>query len=265
MRAFRDGKRPATVMHQIAKGLQRRADRPAGELVCVAEALEETAMTEFKRRDFLKLAAAGATLSAAGCATMHRKAVWSCIGGGFGGATRREIHSHVGPGNRGGARRARGSLRLVPDFEPVLAGYSTMQEITTGLTTACADTACRWSETSDRDRPGETTVKLARRRDLTYDRLVMSPGIDFTFGDVAATSCDGPSGRVLHAWKAGPQTVDLRKQLEQMKDGGVYILRFRLRRTVARRTLRAREHGGRPTSSRRSRARKCWCSTPTRT
>jgi NADPH-dependent 2,4-dienoyl-CoA reductase/sulfur reductase-like enzyme len=32
------------------------------------------------------------------------------------------------------------------------------------------------------------------------------------------------SGKVLHAWKAGPQTVALRKQLEEMRDGGVYIL-----------------------------------------
>jgi sulfite dehydrogenase len=32
------------------------------------------------------------------------------------------------------------------------------------------------------------------------------------------------SGRVLHAWKAGEQTIALRRQLEAMRDGGVYVL-----------------------------------------
>jgi hypothetical protein len=32
------------------------------------------------------------------------------------------------------------------------------------------------------------------------------------------------SGRVLHAWKAGPQTVALQRQLAQMRVGGVYVL-----------------------------------------
>jgi sulfite dehydrogenase len=68
------------------------------------------------------------------------------------------------------------------------------------------------------------TVRLGRGGDLVYDRLVVSPGIEFTFGDVAGYEAAMGTGRVLHAWKAGPQTVELRKQLEQMKDGGVYVI-----------------------------------------
>src|ERR1041384_52170 len=60
--------------------------------------------------------------------------------------------------------------------------------------------------------------------DIAYERLVVSPGIDFTFGDVQGYEQAMQSGRVLHAWKAGPQTVALRRQLEQMRDGGVYVL-----------------------------------------
>jgi sulfite dehydrogenase len=63
------------------------------------------------------------------------------------------------------------------------------------------------------------TVRLARGADITYERLIVSPGIDFLFGDI-----EGYDESVVHAWKAGPQTLALRRQLEQMPDGGVYVL-----------------------------------------
>ena len=58
------------------------------------------------------------------------------------------------------------------------------------------------------------TVRLARGGDLAYDRLVVSPGIDFTFMKSLARSGDG-TVRVLHAWEADRQTVDLRRQLSR--------------------------------------------------
>jgi sulfide dehydrogenase [flavocytochrome c] flavoprotein chain len=68
------------------------------------------------------------------------------------------------------------------------------------------------------------TVRLARAGDLAYERLIVSPGIDFNFGEVQGYDAAMADGAVLHAWKAGPQTVALRRQLEQMREGGVYIL-----------------------------------------
>ena len=68
-------------------------------------------------------------------------------------------------------------------------------------------------------------MRLARGGDLAYDRLIVSPGIDFMFdADRRATKRRCRPSRVLHAWKAGPQTVALRRQLEAMRDGGVYVL-----------------------------------------
>ena len=55
-----------------------------------------------------------------------------------------------------------------------------------------------------------------------YDRLIVSPGVDFNFGEIEGYAA--AQDRVLHAWKAGPQTVALRRQLEAMPDGGVYLL-----------------------------------------
>lgn len=65
-------------------------------------------------------------------------------------------------------------------------------------------------------------MKLASGKGLTYDRAVLSPGIDFLIGDVPGL--EGNLERIPHAWKAGPQTVLLKQQLEAMEDGGVYAI-----------------------------------------
>ncbi len=67
-------------------------------------------------------------------------------------------------------------------------------------------------------------VRLERGGDLSYDRLVVSPGVDFTFAEIQDYEPAMKAGKVLHAWKAGSQTEDLRRQLEQMRDGGVFLL-----------------------------------------
>lgn len=68
------------------------------------------------------------------------------------------------------------------------------------------------------------TVTLRDGQALPYDRLVLSPGIDFMLADMAGLNAPDAFERVPHAWHAGPQTVLLRKQLEDMKDGGVYAI-----------------------------------------
>jgi sulfide dehydrogenase [flavocytochrome c] flavoprotein subunit len=69
--------------------------------------------------------------------------------------------------------------------------------------------------------PAKKSVTLASGSVLSYDRLVVSPSVDFLYSEV-----EGFAGqdRILDAWKAGPQTVALRRQLEAMPDGGVYVL-----------------------------------------
>ena len=69
-------------------------------------------------------------------------------------------------------------------------------------------------------------VRLAGGKTLSYDRLVVSPGIDFIYDSIPGLKSADAQSRVLHAWKAGPQTVALRKQLEAMPDGGVFVFQF---------------------------------------
>jgi NADPH-dependent 2,4-dienoyl-CoA reductase/sulfur reductase-like enzyme len=72
--------------------------------------------------------------------------------------------------------------------------------------------------------PDKRTVKLAGGAELAYDRLILSPGVDFMWETLPGMSKPGAQDKVLHSWKAGPQTVALRKQLEAMPDGGVYAM-----------------------------------------
>jgi len=67
-------------------------------------------------------------------------------------------------------------------------------------------------------------VRLASGNSLGYDRLVVSPGVDFMWETLPGMAREGAKDKVLHAWKAGAQTLALRKQLEAMPDGGVFAM-----------------------------------------
>src|SRR4030095_13563937 len=66
-------------------------------------------------------------------------------------------------------------------------------------------------------------VRISNQVDLPYDRLVLSPGVDFLFDQVQGLGPEAQA-KILHAWKPGPQTVALRRQLEAMRDGGVFAI-----------------------------------------
>ena len=67
------------------------------------------------------------------------------------------------------------------------------------------------------------TVILADGTSLGYDRLVLAPGIDLRF-DALPGYDEAAAARMPHAWKAGEQTILLRKQIEAMADGGTVVL-----------------------------------------
>ena len=70
---------------------------------------------------------------------------------------------------------------------------------------------------------GKKIVTTDQGKTYPYDRLIVSPGIDLNFDAIAGYD-ENARQSILHAWKAGPQTLALRKQLEDLQDGGTYIL-----------------------------------------
>ena len=202
-----------------------------------------------KRRDFLKLGGRRRRLRLAGCATTRRRprraSWWSAAASAA--PPRRSTSAcgtHRSTSCWSSAIRASFPARSPTWCWPALPAWRTSR----AATTACSATACRWCATKSLPSTlRKRSVRLARGGDIAYERLVVSPGIDFTFGDVAGLRgrrCR--PARVLHAWKAGPQTVALRRQLEQMRDGGVYVLSIPARALpLPARAVRARQHGRR--------------------
>ena len=68
------------------------------------------------------------------------------------------------------------------------------------------------------------TARLASGASIRYDKLVLSPGVELLWDSVAGLKDANAQGRILQAWKAGSETVALRKQLEAMPDGGVFAI-----------------------------------------
>jgi NADPH-dependent 2,4-dienoyl-CoA reductase/sulfur reductase-like enzyme len=67
-------------------------------------------------------------------------------------------------------------------------------------------------------------ITLSSGKTLQYDKLVLSPGISLMNESIEGLSQANASGATLQAWKAGPETVALHRQLAAMQDGGVYAI-----------------------------------------
>jgi NADPH-dependent 2,4-dienoyl-CoA reductase/sulfur reductase-like enzyme len=182
-----------------------------------------------QRRQFLRAGAAGlAVAGLAGCAGLPGaapKARVVVVGGGFGGATAAKYVRLYDPSIEVILVEPNDVFVSCPISNLVIGGSKTMADITTpyaGLEKNHGVTIVRDSATAvDTER---RQVRLARGDALSYDRLIISPGIEFISDAMPGLKSPEAQARVLHAWKAGPQTVQLRQQLEAMRDGGVYVL-----------------------------------------
>ena len=185
-----------------------------------------------KRRDFLKYAGATTAASSlgglAGCATTPSKARVVVIGGGFGGATAAKYIRLWDPSLDVVLVERDPGFISCPISNMVLGGYASFADLAHSY-----DGLRRHGVRVVQDEalavdPAKKTVRLHRGGEIAYERLVVSPGIDFLFEEIEGYQQAMNEGRVLHAWKAGPQTQALRRQLEGMRDGGVYVLSMSL-------------------------------------
>jgi NADPH-dependent 2,4-dienoyl-CoA reductase/sulfur reductase-like enzyme len=183
----------------------------------------------FQRRDFLKLAAAGtgaAALSACGSFSLfgQKSARIVVIGGGFGGATTAKYLRMWNDKLQVTLIERNPQFISCPFSNLVIGGSKTMADITHGYGTLRDKYGVNimQAEVIGIDPVKQTVTTSAGA--VSYDRLVISPGIDFNYDSLPMLASADAQEKVPHAWKAGPQTVTLRKQLEAMKDGGVYVL-----------------------------------------
>jgi NADPH-dependent 2,4-dienoyl-CoA reductase/sulfur reductase-like enzyme len=76
----------------------------------------------------------------------------------------------------------------------------------------------------DRIDLAQKTARLTGGATLRWDKLLLAPGIDFDWAATEGLQTAHGAGRALHAWRAGPETLALRSQLEAMPDGGVFAI-----------------------------------------
>ena len=175
-----------------------------------------------KRRDFLKLAGAA---SLAGCASVTpAKARVVVVGGGYGGATAAKYIRLWDPAIDVVLVERDAQFISCPMSNLVLGGFTGMQDISRGYDGLRQRGVQVLRDEVTAIDAAKRSVRLASGTDLAYERLVVSPGVDFLFDEVEGYSAAMQAGNVLHAWKAGEQTTALRRRLEAMADGGVYIL-----------------------------------------
>lgn len=184
------------------------------------------------RRDFLKLSAAGIVAGVLpGCATSGSEIVSKkgqrvvIVGGGFAGATAAK-HIRMWSENRIEVVLIERNPTFIscPMSNTVLGGSRTLSDLTQNydaLKRKYGIEMVRGEVTAIDSQ--KQTVTLADGY-LSYDRLIIAPGVDFMFDKIEGLNAKIAEESIPHAWKAGPQTTLLRKQMESMKDGGVVAI-----------------------------------------
>jgi NADPH-dependent 2,4-dienoyl-CoA reductase/sulfur reductase-like enzyme len=178
-----------------------------------------------KRRQFIQAAGIGAGAMLAGCASIGgtAKPQVVVVGGGYGGAT---AARYVRMWSEGAIDvtlvEPNASFISCPLSNLVLGGSKQIADLTMSYDRMQGIRVLRDTVTSIDTT--KRTLALAGGATLSYDRLIVSPGVDFMWDQLPGMLKPGAQDAVLHAWKAGAQTVALRAQLEAMPDGGVYAM-----------------------------------------
>ncbi len=184
-----------------------------------------------KRRQFVQFSGAASAFGAAsllgGCATTGGagpKVV--VIGGGFAGATAAKyVRMWSDQSIDVTLVEPNAAFVSCPISNLVLGGSKTMADITTPYDNLSRRHGVKVvRDTAASIDVEKRLVKLAGGAELPYDRLIVSPGVDFMWETLPGMARPGAQDTVLHAWKAGPQTAALRRRLEAMPNGGVYVL-----------------------------------------
>jgi sulfide dehydrogenase [flavocytochrome c] flavoprotein subunit len=184
------------------------------------------------RRDFLRTAAAGASAAmlplpaiaqGGGGTARGAGARVVVVGGGFAGATCARFIKRIDPSITVTLVEASPTYIACPFSNGVIVGLRELKAQEFGYDKLAAEqVALNIAPASAVDAQART-VTLSNGAQLAYDRLVLAPGIDIRWDGLPGYT-EAAAERMPHAWKAGEQTLLLRRQLESMADGGTVVI-----------------------------------------
>ena len=181
-------------------------------------------MHKISRRGFLKASGASAALLSLGglpSFAAQAKLRVIVIGGGWGGATAAKYVRLNDPSIEVTLLEPSKEFISCPFSNLVLADVEQLKTLTLNYNGLRKHGVRIRHEAAAAIEPDKRRVRVGKDS-LEYDRLIVSPGIDFQWDQVEGLA--EAKDTVLHAWKAGPQTVQLAKQLQSMSDGGVVVM-----------------------------------------
>ncbi len=146
------------------------------------------------------------------------------VGGGFGGATAAKYIARMDPKIKVTLIEAQQDLHLLPAVQRGdlrRTGRSRpCRPATTRWASAASRSSTTWSRAID---PAKKSVTTKGGKTLNYDALVVAPGVELNYGAIEGYS-EAVAAEIPHAYKAGEQTLILKKQLEAMPDGGLFVI-----------------------------------------
>jgi len=174
------------------------------------------------RRTFLGLASAAALCPAPARAQSAGPRV-VVVGGGFGGASCARALRQLAPRFAVTLVEASATFTACPFSNAVIGGLRELSAQQFGYTRVAADGITVVPAMATAVDAAAKSVTLADGTRLPYDRLVLAPGIDIRWGALPGYD-EAAAAAMPHAWKAGEQTLLLRRQLEAMDDGGLVVI-----------------------------------------
>lgn len=184
----------------------------------------------FDRRSFIKAAGMGATslLLASNTWARGKKPPLGhvvVIGGGYAGTTAAK-YIRMWSANNIAVTVIEKQKQFVscPLSNLVLAGSKTINDLTFGYDLVQKNYGINWVQDEVTAIDTDSKKVTMKRGEMSYDRLIVAPGVDFNYEDIPQLAIEGAQKEIPHAWKAGWQTVNLHLQLSAMPDGGVFVL-----------------------------------------
>ena len=185
----------------------------------------------FDRRRFAKaLGVAGAAGALASCAGMGESASSkklgrvAVVGAGYGGATAARYLKMWGGSSVDVVLYDRAAQFIsCPLSNLVIGGSRKLADLTVSYQGLKDSGILVLQDEVTALDPVKRRLSFTKFQDQSFDRIIVSPGVDFMFDQVQGFGPDAQK-TIMHAWKAGEQTVTFRQQLEAMPDGGVVVI-----------------------------------------